>query len=114
MPVSHAASAVFHEPNLISCAESAPVLAFGGVDRSVWDPERYLRGQRGNTDAGGGRRHVGGPGLDRRPGPAALRRYWPDVLATSGAPSTFLHSFTACHVRQLDAVAARLLAHLRR
>ena len=123
MRLSHARSAVsasFDDPNLVSSAGLAPVLALAdrvGLRRLVADHVCI-------DDVGGANAPakvvslVAGmvTGADCIDGMDVLRHGGMPVLFCGvRAPSTlgtFLRSFTFGHVRQLDAVAARLLANL--
>jgi hypothetical protein len=120
MRVSHAVTAVFDDPNLVSCAGLVPVLQL--ADRAGLP--RLVAEQLTLTRPGGANAHVkilalvagmvvGADSIDDmgllRHG--ALGRLAAGVRAPSTL-GTFLRSFTFGHVRQLDAVAARLLAGL--
>jgi len=120
MRVSHGFAAVFDDPNLVSCAGLAPVLRLAeraGLQRLV--QEHVLLGGAGGVNA-----HLKVPGLvvgmvagaDSIDDMALLRHGAMGRLFTGvRAPSTlgtFLRSFTFGHVRQLDAVASRLLSNL--
>ena len=125
MRLSHAGpvvSAVFDDPNLVSCAGLAPVVALGqrcGLHSLVADGLTVAR-------TGGVNAHLKVPaliagmvaGADCLDDMDLLRHGGMDRLfAGVRAPSTlgtFLRSFTFGHVRQLDAVAARFLARLAR
>ena len=123
MRVSHrfpAISAVFDDPNLVSCGGLAPVMALaeraglGGLVAGTLT----LRAE------GGANAHLKVPalvagmvaGADCIDDMDLLRHGGMDRLFTGvRAPSTlgtFLRTFTFGHVRQLDAVAARFLAAL--
>jgi hypothetical protein len=120
MRVSHAFAAVFDDPNLVSCAGLAPVLQLaeraGLQDLAA---EHVRIGKPGGSGAG-----VKVPalvagmlaGADSIDDLALLRHGAMDRLFTGvRAPSTlgtFLRTFTFGHVRQLDAVASRLLINL--
>jgi hypothetical protein len=122
MRVCHDVPAVFDDPNLVSCAGLAPVLQLaerGGLQRLV--------GQHLHLDKPGGvNAHLKIPtlvagmvaGADSIEDMALLRHGAMGRLFTGvRAPSTlgtFLRSFTFGHVRQLDAVASRLLINLAR
>ena len=118
MRVCHGFTATFDDPNLVSCAGLAPVLAErAGLQRLV--------GERvGLSEPAGVNAHLKVPGLVAgmvagadsiddmallRHG--AMRRLFEGVRAPSTLGS-FLRTFTFGHVRQLDAVASRLLISL--
>ncbi len=125
MRVSHAlvgVSAVFDDPNLVSCAGLAPVLALaqrcglaelvggkltltakGGVNAPVKVPA-LVAGMVAGADS------VADMDLLRHGG---MDRLFGGVRAPSTL-GTFLRSFTFGHVRQLDSVAAELLGELAR
>jgi hypothetical protein len=120
MRVSHVASVVFDDPNLVSRAGLAPVLDLAervGFQRLVATHLCLAR-------AGGANARVKVPalvagmvaGADSIEDMALLRHGGMDRLFTGmRAPSTlgtFLRAFTFGHVRQLDAVNSRLLASL--
>ena len=122
MRVCHGFDAVFDDPNLVSCAGLAPVLQLAeraGLHELV---ARHL--QIGK--AGGGNAHLKVPaliagmvaGADSIDDMDLLRHGAMNRLVQGvRAPSTlgtFLRSFTFGHVRQLDAVASRLLINLAR
>ena len=120
MRVSHAHTVVFDDPNLVSCAGLAPVLQL--AERAGLQD---LAGQHVRIDkAGGGNARLKVPalvagmiaGADSIDDMALLRHGAMGRLFTGvRAPSTlgtFLRSFTFGHVRQLDAVASRLLINL--
>jgi hypothetical protein len=122
MRVFHGFAAEFDDPNLVSCAGLAPVsrLAEGaGLQELVAEHVRIDR-------PGGSSAHlkvsslVAGmvAGADSIDDMALLRHGGMDRLFTGvRAPSTlgtFLRTFTFGHVRQLDAVASRLLINLAR
>ncbi|MDP9433838.1 MAG: IS1380 family transposase, partial [Actinomycetota bacterium] len=115
-------SAAFDEPNLVSCAGLAPVLALGqrcglaslvgstltlkaagGVHASLKVPA-LIGGMVAGADS------IDDMDLLRHGG---MHRLFIGVRAPSTL-GTFLRSFTFGHVRQLDAVAARFLARLAR
>ncbi|HZE16524.1 MAG TPA: IS1380 family transposase, partial [Mycobacterium sp.] len=120
MRVCHGFTAAFDDPNLVSCAGLAPVLALAeraGLHR--------LAGEHVRIDApGGGFAEVKVPALVAGMVAGADSIEDMDLLRHGGmgrlfagvrAPSTlgtFLRSFTFGHVRQLDAVACRLLVNL--
>jgi hypothetical protein len=120
MRVCHEVVARFDDPNLVSCAGVAPVLKLGeraGLHRLV--------GEHVKLDIPGGvNPHLKVPalvagmvaGADSIDDMAVLRhggmgRLFAGVRAPSTL-GTFLRSFTFGHVRQLDAVASRLLVNL--
>jgi Transposase DDE domain group 1 len=125
MRVSHAGpavSAVFDDPNLVSCAGLVPVLSLarrcglhglvasmltlsgaGGVNPGVKVPA-LVAGMVAGADS------IDDMDLLRHGG---MGRLFTGVRAPSTL-GTFLRSFTFGHVRQLDAVAARFLARLAR
>jgi hypothetical protein len=120
MRVSHGVTAVFDDPNLVSCAGLVPVLELAdgaGLPRLVAEHLRL-------TGLGGANPQVKVPalvagmvaGADSIDDMGLLRHgALGRLMAGVRAPSTlgtFLRSFTFGHVRQLDAVAARLLAGL--
>jgi len=120
MRVSHGASAVFDDPNLVSCAGLAPVLALAercGLADLVADTLTL-------TGAGSANAVVKVPALVAGMVAGADSIDDMDLLRHGGmgrlfaglrAPSTlgtFLRTFTFGHVRQLDGVAARLLVNL--
>ena len=120
MRVCHGFTAVFDDPNLVSCAGLAPVLHLAeraGLQRLVG--EHVELGKAGGVNA-----HLKIPalvvgmvaGADSIDDMAllrhgAMRRLFAGVRAPSTL-GTFLRSFTFGHVRQLDAVASRLLVNL--
>lgn len=122
MRVCHGFTAVFDDPNLVSCGGLAPVLAL--AERAGLHD---LVAQRVRIDAPGGANAwlkvpavVAGmvAGADSIDDLDLLRhggmgRCFDGVRAPSTL-GTFLRTFTFGHVRQLDGVAARLLAHLAR
>jgi hypothetical protein len=120
MRVCHGFTAAFDDPNLVSCAGLAPVLALAeraGLHRLAADHVRIAK-------PGGRLAEVKVPalvagmvaGADSIEDMGLLRHGGMDRLfAGVRAPSTlgtFLRSFTFGHVRQLDAVASRLLVNL--
>jgi len=122
MRVCHVESAVFDDPNLVSCAGLAPVLALAercGLAELVDGHVRL-------SAAGGVNAHLKVSALVAAMVAGADSISDADLLRHGGmgrllrgvrAPSTlgtFLRSFTFGHVRQLDAVAARLLPELAR
>ncbi len=120
MRVCHDVTAVFDDPNLVSCAGLAPVLQLAeraGLQRLVG--EHLQLGKAGGVNA-----HLKVPALVAgmvagadsiddmdllRHG--AMSRLFAGVRAPSTL-GTFLRTFTFGHVRQLDAVASRLLINL--
>jgi len=122
MRVSHSVSASFDDPNLVSCAGLAPVLelaARAGLEDLVAERVRIGRPGGGNAElkvsclvAGmvAGADCIDDMALLRH---GAMRRLTTGVRAPSTL-GTFLRSFTFGHVRQLDAVASRLLINLSR
>jgi hypothetical protein len=122
MRVLHGFSSVFDDPNLVSCAGLAPVLALAeraGLHRLVAEHVKI-------HTSGGVNAQLKIPGLVAGMVAGADSIDDMDLLRHGGmdrlfggvrAPSTlgtFLRAFTFGHVRQLDAVAARLLAGLAR
>ena len=120
MRVSHGVSAVFDDPNLVSCAGLAPVLALAercSLHRLVADTLTVSGPAAANAAvkvpalvAGmvAGADSIDDMDLLRHGGMARL-------FGGVRAPSTlgsFLRTFRFGHVRQLDAVAAGLLANL--
>ena len=120
MRVCHGVTAQFDDPNLVSCAGLVPVLQLGeraGLGRLVG--EHIHLGKPGGVNA-----HLKVPclvagmvaGADSIDDMGLLRHGAMSPLFTGvRAPSTlgtFLRSFTFGHVRQLDAVASRLLINL--
>ena len=120
MRVCHAPAVVFDDPNLVSSAGLAPVLQLAeraGLQGLVAEHVRVGK-------PGGGNARLKVPalvagmiaGADSIEDMALLRHGAMDRLFTGGrAPSTlgtFLRTFTFGHVRQLDAVASRLLINL--
>ena len=118
----HGFTAVFDDPNLVSCAGLAPVLQLAeraGLQQLV---ARHVRiGEPGGVNA-----HLKVPslvagmvaGADSIDDMALLRhgamsRLFEGVRAPSTL-GTFLRTFTSGHVRQLDAVASRSLIKLAR
>lgn len=120
MRVSHGFTAVFDDPNLVSCAGLGPVLEL--ADRAGLQDlaDRHVRIDK----PGGGNAGLKVPalvagmvvGADSIDDMAVLRHGAMGRLFTGiRAPSTlgtFLRTFTFGHVRQLDAVASRLLIGL--
>ncbi len=120
MRVSHGVSAVFDDPNLVSCAGLAPVLALAercGLHRLVADTVTV-------SGPGSANAAVKVPALVAGMVAGADSIDDMDLLRHGGmgrlfggvrAPSTlgsFLRSFRFGHVRQLDRVAAGLLVNL--
>jgi len=118
--VCHGFDAVFDDPNLVSCAGLAPVLQLAeraGLQRLVGEHVRVDK-------PGGGNAELKVPALVAGMVAGADSIDDMDVLRHGGmgrlfegvrAPSTlgtFLRTFTFGHVRQLDAVASRLLINL--
>jgi len=122
MRVCHGVTAVFDDPNLVSCAGLAPVLELAeraGLHDIVEEHVRIYRrgGQHAlvkvlSLVAGmvAGADSIDDMGLLRH---GAMGRLFTGVRAPSTL-GTFLRSFTFGHVRQLDAVASRLLINLAR
>lgn len=120
MRVCHGVTAVFDDPNLVSCAGLAPVVQLAeraGLHRLVGEHVQLHK-------PGGVNAHLKIPALVAgmvagadciddmallRHG--AMKRLFGGVRAPSTL-GTFLRSFTFGHVRQLDAVASRLLVNL--
>jgi hypothetical protein len=122
MQLSHTAlsSAVFDEPSLVSSAGLVPVLALAeraGL-RSLVDKQLTVPSDKGANAGSTLAALVAGmvAGADSIEDMNLLRHGGMDRLFTGlYAPSTlgsFLRSFAFGHVRQLDAVAARLVANL--
>lgn len=120
--VCHGFSAVFDDPNLVSCAGLAPVLELArrcGLQELVAE-HVHVRGPGGASPQLKIPTLVAGmvAGADSIDDMALLRHGAMDRLVTgTRAPSTlgtFLRGFTFGHVRQLDAVNARLLVNLSR
>jgi len=122
MRVCHSVTATFDDPNLVSCAGLAPVLELaeraglhdlvaehvrinkpGGVNAWV-KVVALVAGMIAGADS------IEDMGLLRH---GAMRRLFTGVRAPSTL-GTFLRVFTFGHVRQLDAVASRLLISLSR
>jgi len=118
--VCHVSAAVFDDPNLVSCAGLAPVLELAeraGLQGLVGEHVGIDRPGGGNTRlkvpalvAGmiAGADSIEDMGLLRH---GAMNRLFTGVRAPSTL-GTFLRTFTFGHVRQLDAVASRLLTNL--
>jgi hypothetical protein len=122
MRVCHGVTTVFDDPNLVSCAGLAPVLELAeraGLHDLV-DGHVHLNGAGGQNArlkvvsliAGmvAGADSIEDMSLLRH---GAMRRLFTGVRAPSTL-GTFLRAFTFGHVRQLDAVASRLLVNLAR
>ena len=122
MRVCHSVTARFDEPNLVSCAGLAPILQVAdraGLGRLV--DEHAQIGKPGGSHA---QLKISSlvagmvAGADSIDDMAVLRHAGMNRLfAGVRAPSTlgtFLRAFTFGHVRQLDAVASRLLINLAR
>jgi len=120
MQVCHGFTAEFDDPNLVSCAGLAPVLRL--AERAGL--QQLVAGHVRIGQPGGGNAQLKVPslvagmvaGADSIDDMALLRHGGMDRLfAGVRAPSTlgtFLRTFTFGHVRQLDAVASRLLINL--
>jgi hypothetical protein len=120
MRVCHGFTAVFDDPNLVSCAGLAPVLQLAqraGLQRLVAKHVRIDQPGGVNSDlkipslvAGmvAGADCIDDMALLRH---GAMSRLFDGVRAPSTL-GTFLRAFTFGHVRQLDAVASRLLVNL--
>ena len=122
MRVCHGITTVFDDPNLVSCAGLAPVLEL--AERAGLHD---LVQEHVHVDRAGGQNALlkivsliagmiaGADSIDDmsllRHG--AMRRLFTGVRAPSTL-GTFLRAFTFGHVRQLDAVASRLLINLAR
>ena len=120
MRVCHGLRAVFDDPNLVSCAGLAPVLALAeraGLHRLVAEHVRIGRPGGCNPELKVGSLVAGMvTGADSIEDMTLLRHGgMARLFAGVRAPSTlgtFLRTFTFGHVRQLDAVASRLLINL--
>ncbi len=120
MRVCHEHTAVFDDPNLVSCAGWPPVLTLAdraGLHEHL-DPHLMLAGPGAANAAEKATSLVAGMvfGADSIDDMDVLRhgamaRLFGGVRAPSTL-GTFLRTFTFGHVRQLDAVAARTLAEL--
>ncbi|HEX5252570.1 MAG TPA: IS1380 family transposase [Mycobacterium sp.] len=120
MRVSHGLNVLFDDPNLVSCAGLAPVLQLAeraGLQRLTAEHVRI--GQPGGVNADlkvsslvagmvAGADSIDDMALLRHGG---MARLFTGVRAPSTL-GTFLRAFTFGHVRQLDAVASRLLINL--
>jgi len=110
----------FDDPNLVSCGGLAAVLALGtGCGLATLLTERLRIAAKGGANATAkvlalvagmvcGADSIDDMDLLRHGG---MPRLFTDIRAPSTL-GTFLRLFTFGHVRQLDAVAARLLARL--
>ncbi len=122
MRVCHGVTSSFDDPNLVSCAGLAPVLELAeraGLHELVAEHVRIDKRGGGNAAvkvlalvAGmiAGADSIDDMGVLRH---GAMRRLFAGVRAPSTL-GTFLRTFTFGHVRQLDAVASRLLISLAR
>src|SRR3954463_5483774 len=120
MRVSHGVTAVFDDPNLVSCAGLAPVLQLAeraGLPRLVGEHVHLAKPGGVNAQlkvpclvAGmvAGADSIDDMALLRH---GAMGRLFTGVRAPSTL-GTFLRELTFGHVRQLDAVASRFLAGL--
>jgi len=120
MRVCHGFTATFDDPDLVSCAGLAPVLALAervGLQRLATEHVRI--DQPGGRFAGvkvpalvagmvAGADSIEDMDLLRHGGMARLF----DGFRAPSTLGTFLRTFTFGHVRQLDAVASRLLVNL--
>src|SRR5680860_1120007 len=120
MRVSHGVSAVFDDPNLVSCAGLVPVMSLAsrcGLDELV--RERLTLSGEGSANADlkvaalvagmvAGADSIDDMDVLRHGG---MGRLFGGIRAPSTL-GTFLRTFTFGHVRQLDAVASRFLANL--
>ena len=117
---SGATSAVFDDPNLVSCAGLVPVVALASSAglRGLADQHVSVPGDKGANAGLKVTSLVAGmvAGADSIDDMALLRHGGTGrVFANAYAPSTlgsFLRSFSFGHVRQLDAVASRFLTRL--
>jgi hypothetical protein len=122
MRVCHGLSARFDDPNLVSCAGLGPVLALAeraGFHELVAEHVRIGKPGGVNPDLKIGSLVAGMvAGADSIDDMALLRHGGMNRMVSGvRAPSTlgtFLRTFTFGHVRQLDAVASRLLINLAR
>ncbi len=118
MRVSHESTAVFDEANLVSCAGLAPVLALAeraGLHELLAEHLTLSGPGAANapvkvTSLVAGM-IAGADSIDDMDVLRAMSRLFDGVRAPSTL-GTFLRSFTFGHVRQVDAVAARLLTGL--
>ena len=120
MRVCHEVTAVFDDPNLVSCAGLAPVLGLAeraGLARLVAAHVKINKpgGVNAHLKVSGlvagmvaGADSIDDMDLLRH---GAMRKLFTGVRAPSTL-GTFLRAFTFGHVRQLDAVASRLLIDL--
>ncbi len=120
MRVCHVESAVFDDPNLVSCGGLAPVAALAQrCELAALVGTHLSLPSKGGANAPAkvsalvagmvaGANSIAGLGLLRHGG---MPRLFDGVRAPSTL-GTFLRTFTFGHVRQLDAVAARFLAQL--
>jgi hypothetical protein len=120
MRVCHSVTARFDDPNLVSCAGLAPVLALAeraGLPQLAGEHVQISKPGGLNPDlkvpclvAGmvAGADSIDDMGLLRHGG---MSRLFAGVRAPSTL-GTFLRTFTFGHIRQLDAVASRLLINL--
>ncbi len=122
MRVCHGVTAVFDDPNLVSCAGLAPVLQLAeragfqdlvanhvrigkvGGARPVLKVPALVAGMIAGADS------IDDMALLRH---GAMSRLFDGIRAPSTL-GTFLRTFTFGHVRQLDAVASRMLINLTR
>jgi Transposase DDE domain group 1 len=120
MRVSHGVTAVFDDPNLVSCAGLAPVLALAeraGLLELIAEHVRIEKPGGANAPLKVSSLVAGMvAGADSIDDMALLRhggmgRLFDGVRAPSTL-GTFLRTFTFGHVRQLDAVASRLLVNV--
>ena len=120
MRVNHSVSAGFDDPNLISCAGLVPVLALAeraGLHDLV-DEHVQVPGSVGSNPAAKIAALIAGmvAGAHTFEAMDLLRHGGMGRVLTAGrAPSTlgtFLRALTFGHVRQLDAVASRVLVNL--
>jgi hypothetical protein len=122
MRVCHSVAARFDDPNLVSCAGLAPVLELAeraGFQELVAEHVRIGRPGGANPDLKIGSLVAGMVAGADSIDDMTLLRHGGMARMVSGvrAPSTlgtFLRTFTFGHVRQLDAVASRLLVNLAR
>ena len=109
-------SAVFDDPNLVSCASLVPMVALAGrtgLPELVGEHVR-VPGTAGSDPVIKVVALVAGPdSIDDmgRLRHGAMGRLFSAARAPS-PPGTFLRAFAFAHVRQLDAVASRFLANL--
>jgi hypothetical protein len=121
MQLSHmprAMSAVFDDPNLVSSAGLVPILAFAEAAglRGLADRHLSVPADKGANAGLKVASLVAGMGADSIDDMGLLRHGGMGrVFAHAYAPSTlgsFLRAFSFGHVRQLDAVASRMLCRL--